>query len=203
MNGYDVYSVYQAIKLHFTSKDYNFFTYNGKTRVSVDAFQKRKDKYNFHKLARKYSETEIVPFFVANFAYNDSQWSKSLLQDDAEELYATWKKITEAMSYNFISDIKLLMENRTGKEFNDLFKVTNGEYPVLLTKVMQKEVSLETLVILDKLFNVIAKWDKQIEDTFIYPKLSMKIKKYGAFLNVDTAKYKSQLKGLLFTTEDI
>jgi hypothetical protein len=28
MTGYEAFEIYQALKLHFTSKDYNFFTYN-------------------------------------------------------------------------------------------------------------------------------------------------------------------------------
>ena len=60
MNGYDLYCTYQAIKLHFTSENYNFFHYDGKTKVSVEAFQKRRDKFLFHRLARKYRDEEMV-----------------------------------------------------------------------------------------------------------------------------------------------
>ena len=67
MNGYDLYGLYQAIKLHFTSEQYNFFQYDGKTRISIDAFQKRRDKFLFHRLARKYRDEEMVPFLVSNF----------------------------------------------------------------------------------------------------------------------------------------
>ncbi len=80
MNGYDLYCTYQAIKLHFTSENYNFFHYDGKTRVSIDAFQKRRDKFLFHRLARKYRDDEMVPFLVANFVHSDGNWTKSLLE---------------------------------------------------------------------------------------------------------------------------
>ena len=203
MNGFDVYSTYQAIKLHFTSETYNFFIYNGKTRVSKDTFDKRKDKYSFHKLARKYTEEELVPFFVSNFAHNDSQWSRSLLQDEAEDIYTEWKRVTQSMTNVFREDIRKLMENRSPREFNDLFKVTDGEYPILLTKLQQREITLETVVVLNNLFGFIPKWDKQISDDVIYPKTSLKIRKYGSFLTVDIAKYKSALKSLLFTEETI
>ena len=79
MNGYDLYGLYQAIKLHFNSEQYNFFQYDGKTRVSIDAFQKRRDKFLFHRLARKYRDEEMVPFLVANFVHSDDNWTKSLL----------------------------------------------------------------------------------------------------------------------------
>ena len=84
MNGYDLYCTYQAIKLHFSTEQYNFFHYDGKTRVSIDAFQKRRDKFLFHSLARKYRDDEMVPFLVANFVHSDDNWTKSLLEEEAE-----------------------------------------------------------------------------------------------------------------------
>lgn len=203
MNGYDVYCTYQAIKLHFTDNNYNFFTYGGKTRVSVDTFNKRKDKYNFHKLARQYGETDIVPFLVANFVHNDSQWSRDLTQEDAREIYTNWQRVTQSMSNVFTQDIRTLMADKEPNQFNELFRVTDGEYPSLLTSLMQKDVTYETIVILNNIFGFVPKWDKQISDTVIYPKMSLKIRKYGAFLTIDVAKYKQGLKTLLLAPEAI
>jgi hypothetical protein len=203
MNGYDVYCIYQAIKLHFTDSNYNFFTYGGKTRVSVDTFNKRKDKYTFHKLARQYNETEIVPFLVANFVHNDSQWSRDLVQNDAKDIYVEWQRTTQSMSNVFTKDIRELMQDKEPNQFNDLFRVTEGEYPDIVVRLMQKDISIETVVILNNIFGFVSKWDKQISDTVIYPKMSLKIRKYGAFLTIDVAKYKSGLKSLLFEAEPI
>ena len=51
MTGYETFSLYQALKLHFTQESYDFFKYNGKTNVSVTTFENRKDKYHFYKHA--------------------------------------------------------------------------------------------------------------------------------------------------------
>lgn len=203
MNGYDVYCIYQAIKLHFTDKNYNFFTYGGKTRVSVDTFNKRKDKYNFHKLARQYNEVEIVPFLVSNFVHSDDNWSRSLIQDDADSIYTEWKRITQSMSVVFAEDIKKLMQDKEGSQFNELFRVKDGEYPELLISLMQKDINIETVVVLNNIFGFVPKWDKLISDDIIYPKMSLKIRKYGAFLTVDVTKYKLALKSLLLSAEPI
>ena len=203
MNGYDVYCIYQAIKLHFTDKNYNFFTYGGKTRVSVDTFNKRKDKYSFHKLARQYNESEIVPFLVANFVHNDSQWSRDLLQEEAKNVYTEWKRVTQSMQRCFTEDIKKLMDGKEPNQFNDLFRVREGEYPELFVRLMQKDISYETIVILNNIFEFVPKWDKQVSDTVIYPKMALKIRKYGAFLTVDVAKYKTGLRTLLLAPATI
>jgi hypothetical protein len=195
MNGYDLYCIYQAIKLHFTSENYNFFQYDGKTRVSIDAFQKRRDKFLFHRLARKYRDEEMIPFLVANFVHSDDNWTKSLLEDQAEETYRDWKRTTDSMTKVYLEDLQKICPDP--KEFNSLFKVENGQFPPLLNLFMQKEITIETMVILNNIFNYVQIWDKKITDDIIYPKISRKIRKYGAFLSVDTKKYKELTKNIL------
>ncbi len=173
MNGYDLYCIYQAIKLHFSSESYNFFQYDGKTRVSIDAFQKRRDKFLFHRLARKYRDDEMVPFLVANFVHSDDNWTKSLLEICPDP-----------------------------KEFNNLFKVEDGQFPPLLNLLMQKEVTIETMVILNNIFDFIRIWDKKISDDIIYPKVSRKVRKYGAFLTVNVDKYKLLTKETLLAQQN-
>ena len=194
MNGYDLYCTYQAIKLHFSSEQYNFFHYDGKTRVSIDAFQKRRDKFLFHRLARKYRDEEMVPFLVANFVDSDDNWTKSLLEEEAEETYRDWKRRTDSMTKIYTEDLQKIA---TKDNFNDLFKVEEGQHPKLLVLFMQKEVTMETMVILNNIFNFIKIWDKKISDDIIYPKISRKIRKYGSFLNVNVDKYKLLTKETL------
>ena len=199
MNGYDLYGLYQAIKLHFSSEKYNFFQYDGKTRISVDAFQKRRDKFLFHRLARKYRDDEMVPFLVANFVHSDDNWTKSLLEEEAEETYRNWKRITDSMSKVYVEDLQKIA---TKESFNDLFKVEDGQFPKLLVAFLQKDVTIETLVILNNIFNFIQIWDKKISDDIIYPKVSRKVRKYGAFLAVNVDKYKKLTKETLLGDEN-
>jgi hypothetical protein len=194
LNGYDLYCVYQAIKLHFTSENYNFFHYDGKTKVSVEAFQKRRDKFLFHRLARKYRDDEMVPFLVANFVYSDGNWTKSLLEEEAEETYRNWKRTTDSMSKIYQEDLQKIATRET---FNDLFKVEDGQFPKLLVAFLQKDVTIETMVILNNIFDFVKIWDKKISDDIIYPKVSRKIRKYGSFLNVNVDKYKTLTKETL------
>ena len=51
MNEFETYKLYISLKNHFSSKSYNHFKYQGKSRVNFDSFQKRKDKAteNFEK----------------------------------------------------------------------------------------------------------------------------------------------------------
>jgi hypothetical protein len=199
MNGYDLYGLYQAIKLHFTSESYNFFQYDGKTRISIDAFQKRRDKFLFHRLARKYRDDEMVPFLVANFVHSDDNWTKSLLEDEAEQTYREWKRVTDSMTKIYEEDLRKIATRET---FNDLFKVEEGQFPKLLMHFMQKDITIETMVILNNIFGFIKIWDKKISDDIIYPKVSRKVRKYGAFLAVNVEKYKNLTKQTLLGDEN-
>ena len=194
MNGYDLYCIYQAIKLHFTSEGYNFFQYDGKTRVSIDAFQKRRDKFLFHRLARKYRDDEMVPFLVSNFVHSDDNWTKSLLEEEAESTYREWKRKTDSMSKIYVEDLEKIASK---DNFNELFKVEDGQFPKLLTVFLQNDVTIETMVILNNIFDFIRIWDKKISDDIIYPKVSRRIRKYGSFLNVNVDKYKNLTKETL------
>lgn len=195
MRGYDLYCMYQAIKLHFGTENYNFFQYDGKTRVSIEAFEKRRDKYFFHRLARKYRDEEMVSFLVANFVHSDSNWTKSLLEEEAESTFREWRRVTDSMSKVYTEDLDRVCPDP--KEFNNLFKVEDGQFPKLLVLFMQKEVTLETMVILNNVFDFVRIWDKKISDDIVYPKISRKIRKYGAFLNVNVDKYKLLTKKAL------
>jgi hypothetical protein len=199
VNGYDLYVLYNSIKLHFNSEQYNFFQYDGKTRVSIDAFQKRRDKFLFHRLARKYRDEEMVPFLVANFVHSDDNWTKSLLEEEAEETYQDWKRRTDSMSKIYEEDLRKICPEP--KEFNQLFEVKDAQFPKLLVALLQKEVTIETLVILNNIFRFIPIWDKKISDDIIYPKVSRKIRKYGAFLAVNVDKYKLLTKKVLLGDE--
>jgi hypothetical protein len=199
VNGYDLYCTYQAIKLHFTSEKYNFFQYDGKTRVSVEAFQKRRDKFLFHRLARKYRDDEMVPFLVANFVHSDDNWTRSLLEEEAEDTFRRWKRTTDSMTKVYLEDLQKVCSDP--KEFNNLFKVEDGQFPKLLVSFMQKEITIETMVILNNIFDFIRIWDKKISDDIIYPKMSRKIRKYGAFLNVNVDKYKQLTKETLLAND--
>ena len=67
MQPIDVYLTYCAMKAHFSTGDYDFSKYDGKSKVSRESFWKRNDRIFFVKLSRKYNDTEIKEYLLANF----------------------------------------------------------------------------------------------------------------------------------------
>jgi hypothetical protein len=189
--GFAAFALYNALKLHFTSS-YDFFKYHGKTNVSKDTFLKRKDKYSFYKLSRKYSLDELRNFYVANFVYGDSTWVGEMTGPNGEDVYKKWQKISQSLTYNFESDIVRILEQANTPD--ELMKVRSGAYPTLLVGAMQNSISIETLVILNDMMNFFSMWDKKISDDIIWPSWKLKCEKYAPFITYDKVKFKNILK---------
>lgn len=189
--GFTAYTLYQAIKLHFTS-DYDFFKYNGKTNVSKDSFMHSKSKYSFYKLSRKYSYDDLKDFYVANFIEHDVNWVGEITGPEGEETYKRWQKRIQGLTYRFEQDIMSLMDSVD--EPNQLLVVKNGQYPKLLVSAQQGDIAIETLVIMNDIMNFFPMWDKKIDDTIIWPTYKKRCEKYSPFLIYDKRKFKTILQ---------
>jgi len=183
MTGYEAFSLYHVLKLHFTT-DYDYFKYNGKSNISIESFEKRKDKYHFYKLSRKYDTEEYKEFIVSNMVDSDKTWAGSLLEEDAYQIHLKRITIIQALSYNFKNDCCTIA---SAGNINELLHTT-GEYPKLLTMALQKEISVETLCILNSLMNFMSMWHRKIEDDIRYPGLHRKWVKYAPFIMFDREK---------------
>lgn len=196
ITGYETFSLYQAIKLHFTTDSYDFFKYGGKSKISVDAFENRKDKYYFYKLSRRLqSKDDLIDFLVANFVQDENCWVGNLLDDQSESLYRQRQKVKQSLSYTFQNDCEKLFGDVSNP--NEVLQSEDGDYPKLLTMTLQKEVELETLCILNGVLNFIPMWDKKITDTIRWPDYKRKIVKYSPFLSYDVTKFKILLKKVI------
>ena len=189
-SGYAAFTMYNSLKLHFTSKSYDYFKYHGKTNVSTSTFLKRKDKYTFYKLSRKYNVEELRDFYVANFLEGD-KWVGDMLKD-GEDVYKKWQKTQQSLTYTFETDIVYMLSN--GGSPDGMLEVKANSYPLLMKFVQLGQVKLETLVILNDILNFFPMWDKKIDDDIIWPDFKMKCLKYTPFLNYDKTKYKKILK---------
>ena len=59
MDPFEVYKLYLALKLHFTTEKYDITKTRGGVKASEKAFLKRKDIISMRKLARDYKKKEI------------------------------------------------------------------------------------------------------------------------------------------------
>ena len=194
MQPYEVYTTYLAMKKHFTDSKYDFFRYNGKTRSSVSAFNKRRDKYFFERMSRKLSDDEIKMYFIANFVATDNPsavWVGEIIQN-GEKKYNELLKKNQSLTYTFSQECSTLFEEN---KLPDIFSSKKGHPPVLKA-YLSGEISTETITILDIIFSFSDKLNKRLSDP-IWETVNMKIKKYRPFLNIDVSKCKKILRELI------
>ena len=188
-NGYSAFALYNSLKLHFSSPSYDYFKYHGKTNISESSFLKRKDKYSFYKLSRKYNLEQLKNFYISNILQTDIKWIGDIIGPDGEETYKKWQKRNESLTYNFEQDIMNLFDSS-----DNFLTVNNGAHPYLLTKMMQGDIMVETVAIMNDLMGFFPMWERKIIDNIIWPNWKLKIEKYVPFINYDKAKFKNILK---------
>ena len=194
MSPFETYQTYLSMKSHFTNSKYDFFKYGGKSRATVTSFNKRKDKYWFEKTSRKYADKEIVDFLLSNFIAADSPsnlWIGEII-NSGERTYADWMRRQQSLTYLFKEQSSELFSET---KLDDALNCSKGHPPVL-KKFLGGKICIETLVIYDKIFLFGNIFDKQLLDP-VWETVSLKIKKYSPFLNIDKFQFKKILREII------
>lgn len=189
MDAFDAYKVYIALKAHFSS-NYDYRKYGGKTSAKMDAFIKRRDRHFFAKVGRKYGK-ETEEFFIANFIASPKGW----IGEFNDENYVEWKKRTQSLTYNFQSEMEMITD--TVESFDELFECRNGQHPLLLKQYLSKRISLETMVILERILGFVRQFDRDIEEDFVWPDKKNLIENYKLLLTFDETKCKLTLRSMV------
>jgi len=185
---FDSYKLYNALRLHFET-NYDAIKYNYKSNVSAQSFFRRKDKYFFAKIAKKY-DNDIIGYYVSNFKEGVS-YVGDMVNESGDDNYNKYKRIKESIHRVFSVDINKLTEKES--EFDKCFISYDGQLPLVIELMMQEEISLETVVILDSLVRFIPRESKKISDTILWPDTKRRIEKYKPFVDFDSTKCKLML----------
>jgi hypothetical protein len=184
MTPFEAYVTYMALKQHFTTESYNFKKYNGKIRLSQDKFEKKPDRWFFHKLCK---HKDPLGFLVANVTRRAMTvpWIGDIMNSpESEKVYAEQQRRIQALTYNFNQEVDSL-----NMKLVQAVSCRDGEHPPLLEAYLRGKVSLETMVILCDVIGVIPYWNKQIKEDVIWPRHRLLIEKYRDFFEYDKEKY--------------
>lgn len=195
MKPIESFQIFNSIKLHFTTTNYDYFKYNGKTSKSgnMDLFEKRKDKYHFYKIVREYdNEIDFIDLVVSNFLYEDKIWIGDLLDDNAKNNLIEYHKSKNTLIDIFKKDCEYLSNLYPNPK--DMIKCEDGNYPMLLKHLLRKDITIYTVCILSKIVGFIDVWNVKIIDDIVWPKISMKIVKFAPFLKIEYNAYKDIMK---------
>ncbi len=197
MNGFEVYKIYLAIKLHFTSKkqSYDFHKHLGRTTARLETFTKRRDRYFFHKLSKSYNNSTIVDYFLSNFVSNTNLWVGDIIGKTGDDQYKQWSKKIEALHYYYEQDIDYILERKI--EFDDIFNSKDGQHPPIVKMFLAKKINFETVLILDDILSFSKQLNKSISEKVLWPKLYDRMIRYRPFLKYNVTKYKKSLRNKL------
>jgi hypothetical protein len=194
--GFDVYKIYLGVKLHFTTKSYDYIKYSGKVNATLDSFTKRADRYFFHKLSVKYGQDDILDFFVANFLADSKKWIGNLLQNDGKEVYTDYKKRKESFTYFFKNDCVCINADflRNNVLFDNGFNSADGQHPRFLRLLLQKKISYQTAVVFEHFLSYVQNYNKEIKERVVWPEVASKITKVKPFINFNATECKLIMK---------
>ena len=189
---FDCYKTYIAMKSHFTKNSYDYLRYGNRLpRLTVNSFYQRKDRFFFEKMSRQFDGNEIEKFFIANFTAGTDP-EKVFISDiikTGRDTYIEWQKRNQSLSYTFKEDLNKLFD---GRNLDEVFSCKKG-HPLILKNYLGGHICLETLVICNKILGYTQNFDKKL-DPYVWSTVSMKIKKYEPFINIDVFHYKKILK---------
>lgn len=182
---YEIYRTYVALKSHFNEMKFDYFKNSGKTKAGTDAFERRDDIPYFYKLSKHRDSPKMI---LANLVENPKIWVGDVLTDHGQEVYKSWQRRNQRLTYQFKCDIKELND-----DFNSNFIVKGGQHPHLLKLYMRKKITLETLVILTDVTKCLPYWERNISDTMIFGDINKRVAKYRPFVKYEEAKVKKIL----------
>ena len=101
-------------------------------------------------------------------------------------------KRQQSLTYLFKEQLEELLSE---KKLDEVFDCSKG-HPPILKKYLGGDLSLETLIILEKIFSFVKKFDKTIKDP-VWETVSLKVKKYIPFININMVYYKKILREIV------
>lgn len=194
----EVYQKYMAVKLHFTSKGYDFHKYGGKVKgVSLTHFNKRRDKHFFYRLAAKYRPNEIDNLLVSNLMEDPKMWVGTLFDEESVTTYKAYMKRKGAILEYFRDDLEALFDQV--EDPIDALSVQDGQHPLILKEIITGRFNIQSLVMLARVLpiNYFTALDTKLGEDIIWPDIKNRAEKIEPFMAYPKRKTKDMVKKIL------
>jgi hypothetical protein len=201
MDAFEAYCLFNALRLHFTSPSYDFFKYKGKVRAKKETFDTNRSRLHFKRIARKYPDAiEYTNHLVANFVSGKvNEPPAYFLSLQAVYIADTWKKNIERLPEIVYQES--LAIKKASPDVKDIFEPKEGGHPLLLSLFYADAISLETLIVYDRLFNFRTKWNNGVIDDVLWPETERMMGRYSPFLIFDYNDARLAIKKALKSKE--
>jgi hypothetical protein len=194
LDTYDAYLEFQAIKLHFNSKTYDYFKFHGKTRANWNSFTRNNAKRIFTKLANKYKDDYVDYIAYCFYVESNITWIGACITDELEEGYYKHAKYMQALKKSFSGDLDglIVVMKENNLRFRDLFIPKDKKTLPIIEKIrIQGLISVETSVIMNKLL----KWTNRVECSDpLWIDIENELNSYDPFIKCDLRELTKILK---------
>ena len=188
----DTFRLYLAIRVHFTTEEYDFFERKGAIKnSSYKNLLSKKYHSKIYALSKQFDAKGLRDYFVANMLVEEGIHTFDT-DCNGMRIYKEYIKRKEARTYLFKQEVTKVcaeLKKREHTSFDDSLKVDRQQFPMLLRMFLGSYVSPETMCILNRFCNYIPTWDKDITDTILYPQVSLQLRKLNPFIlikDIDT-----------------
>ena len=127
-----------------------------------------------------------------SYFLDDKSWVGDMVHDKGETYENYILKLKDLEEIFKKESIYLFSE----ENLLSVFQCKGGSHPIILKKFLNGKISIETLVIYDRIFLFGNDFDKKLFDP-VWETVSLKIRKYKPFLNIDVFKYKKILREVI------
>lgn len=175
MNGYQIWKIHRAVKMHFTSK-YDLFLYNGRfRRDGKETYDKINQRFVYEFLSTKFERSyDAVEFFLSNIIYTSSDQAFSI---NSWDNYKQWIREKESLTKFITDDLEKL--NLDTDLMDDVL-------PPLLKYIVGGKIMPQTAVAIDANIPFLADWKHKVY--FGFDDTVLKLTKLSKF-----CKYNDQL----------
>lgn len=184
---------HRAVVLDFSSEKYDFFKYNGKTRLGPNALKNKGVYWTCVKLAKQHQGDDLTRLFVV-CVLNNKTWIGNATDEVLKKSLADFIKTNQSLGYVFNNEIIDMYEDRSSP-----FKEPSpGELPEILKRLISGKMSLQVASVLDKYVGFSDLLDKNLgKDHVIWSDYRLKVKKLHRYLDIDASKIKTSLNNVL------
>lgn len=182
---------FQAVKLHFSTKNYNYNKYEGKVKKS-----NYKDIVPYSMIAKGKYKTDFPDFFIPGLFQNPKSNIENFLSEDYIRTWKYWESYQRATQYYFERELLEIQDylEKTKLKFDSMFLIKENEMPVIYKFIVKNQVSPQTLLYLDQVIGFIDRIDFRITEKILFPKVQNRLKKLKTFLK---PKEKENLKKIV------
>lgn len=183
MTTLEAYQMYLALRLHFSNPKYDITKTKGRVRISPNQLDnKPRLKQALDKMSVRFPRKKFIDFMVASFIRGENP----IFSPRAEENYVEYVRFHESAVYLYKRDLSHLSNHVD--TLADAWQ-SSGNHPVLLKEHLGKRIHLETLIILDRLFNFVPMLNTTLAGDPVWMPLADTMYKYSPFIKVDRDKF--------------